>query len=115
MKTCPVCCETFRFLWTDHHGIGACLTCNAPIKIYHYNDAKEREDKPPKSMIADGWLPILIRYWEEKHRLIPNGLNIPGSRYERCDEGDFREWHAWLEEHESELPQAENEDNSANG
>ena len=110
MSNCPVCCQTPSFRWTDHHGLGACRKCNAPVRIYHYNDAKELEDKPPESIIADGWLPILSRYWEEKHRLIPNGLNFPGSSYEPCDESDFHAWHEWLEEHASELPRKEEEE-----
>ena len=110
---CPVCDEPLSFRWTDRHGIGACLTCNAPWKIYHYEgegDDRHHVEKPPECFILEEWIPVLRKYWEETKSRAPNACNIPGSRYEPCTDVEFEKWHDWLAEHEDELPKREDTD-----
>lgn len=105
---CVICDEPLSFRWTDRHGVGACLTCNAPVLIYHYEgegDERRRVDKPPEFTVAEEWIPIVRKYWQETHSRAPNGCNIPGSSYEPCGYEEFERWRKWLAEHEDELPE----------
>ena len=104
---CPICDHELEFRWTDTHGVGACLTCNAPVKIYHYEGevgSKRRVEKPPEFIVAEEWVPLVRKHWAETHSRVPNGLNIPGSRYEPCTDAEFERWNGWLDEHRDEIP-----------
>jgi hypothetical protein len=104
---CPICDDDLSFRWTDTHGIGACLTCNTPVRIYHYEgegDDRHHVEKPPGFIILEEWIPVLRKYWQETKSRAPNGCNFPGSSYEPCGYEEFERWNKWCEEHDDELP-----------
>ncbi len=106
--TCEICGDSLSCRWTDTHGIGACLTCGAPYRLYHYAPDKKRVDKSPAIQIRPEWIPILKRYWEEVgHNCDPGGFNFSGSSYEVASEEDFRLYIQWMEKHKDELPKEE--------
>ena len=42
---CIICGNGLRTRWTDTHGIGACVNCGCPYRLFHYEDNKA-VDKP---------------------------------------------------------------------
>lgn len=106
--TCPVCDKRDpAFAWTDTHGIAQCFQCGSPVKLYHYEDDK-RVEKAPECVVRQEWIPILRRYRADTGRLIPGGHSFPGGQ-ELARASDIRAWNKWCEEHESELPRADQE------
>ena len=106
--TCKICdSKRLGFVWTDRHGVGACINCNNSYRIYHYENDK-RVDKPPECLVKEEWVPILRRYWEETKRRIPNSFVFTRS-YDQCSEEDYESWKNWCADHADELPKTEDE------
>lgn len=104
---CPVCDrEEFHFVWTDRHGVGACITCNSSFQIYHYGEDGKLMEKPPECLVREDWLPLLRRYWQEKKKRIPNPHVFTRS-YDQCTEEEHYAFRDWCKEHEAELPAKE--------
>lgn len=102
---CLICDEFLVCRWTDTHGVGACRTCGAPYTIYHYSDHKRLPNKAPESLLIDGWVPLLRRYWQEHHRNVdPGAFNFPGSTYEVATQEDVGSINLWMEAHKDEIP-----------
>jgi hypothetical protein len=102
-EKCGICERPYAVTWTDTHGIAACITCNVSYVVFHYKD-KKRLDKPPELDVAPDWVDRLRRFWGEFGRKIPNGRNMPGSDYERCERADFELWNQWVDDHRKEWP-----------
>jgi len=101
---CIICDdEPMGVRWTDTHGIAACLMCNTPYRIYHYENDK-RVDKPATCLVSEEWVPFTREFWEERRRKIPHNLNMPGSSYEICTQKDFEFWNNWCDENNERLP-----------
>jgi hypothetical protein len=102
---CIICKEELSFRWTDTHGIGACLRCGMPYRIYHYDENKERIERPPEPTVRQEWIPHLRRYWDENQRnCYPGAHNFPGSSFEVASAKDFEVFNNWIEAHLEELP-----------
>ena len=116
LPKCEICDESLLCRWTDTHGIGACLKCGAPYRIYHYENDR-RIEKPPKIQFTPKWTLIAKRYWKEVgHNCLPGAYNFLGSSYEVATEEDFNIFNAWMEAHKSELPkEADDDDSNAEG
>ena len=85
-------CETcdkpeMSFSWTDTHGVAQCTTCGTPYRLLHYDDAKQRIEKGPESIVAERYKPILRDYWSQYKRIIPSGCSFPGG-YELASQED---------------------------
>lgn len=105
MSKCSICGTEPHFRWTDTHGIGACLQCGAPYRLYHYDENQQRVDKEPELLILPEWLPLTKQYWNETHRNVaPGCFNFPGSSYEVASKEDFEENEKWFEAHKDEFP-----------
>jgi len=100
---CLICGRDPGFRWCDHHGIGACLQCGAPYRIYHYDgegDQKKRVDKPPELLIKSEWLEWTKAYWRDVHRNVsPGAFNMPGSSYEVATREDVEALDEWAKSH----------------
>lgn len=89
MKGCEICGRELVYRWTDTHGIGACVSCGAPYKLYHYEDTT-RVEKPPELLILPEYVGKTKEYWEtHKRNVAPGCFNFPGSSYEVASEEDF--------------------------
>ena len=105
---CAICNHPLKTRWTDTHGIGACLTCGATYRLFHYEDGKP-VDKDPTLTFYPEWVPLVKRYWEEAHRNVAPGAYNMGRRssYEVATDEDFNSWVSWCEENKDNLPKAE--------
>ena len=113
---CDVCETRLSFTWSDQHGVGVCVTCGLPYRIYHYEEhggTSVRVDKPPTIAIRDAWMPIGKRYWlEMRRRVFPGAFDMGflGGRshtYSGATRDDVQAWDSWLKTHEAELPKPE--------
>jgi len=109
MDNCKLCEEPLSFRWTDTHGVAVCSNCGLPYTVYHYDDDKQRIEKPPSVAIKESWIPIGKQYWEEYHRMVfPASYDFMlasrDSSYSGATTGDVQQFDEWLDEHESELP-----------
>lgn len=106
VEVCAVCDQPQRFRWTDTHGVGACLTCGAPYRIYHYEENKRVEGAPSLEMV-DWFVPFARQYWQENRRnVFPGAYNFPGSSYEVASNEDFETFRDWMVSHHSEIEAA---------
>ena len=83
---CIVCNTPLRCRWTDLHGEGVCLNCEAPYQLIQYDKDDNRIENPtPRCNIHDDYIPLLREYWEEKCRPMGLGtyLSTPDSVYRR--------------------------------
>lgn len=97
---CEICGEDLGFRWTDTHGIGACVICGAPYRIYHYSADNKRLDLPPELMVRLDCVGWTREYWKEtKKNCAPGIFNFPGSSYEVATEDDFASFNEWLKSH----------------
>lgn len=102
---CVCCGERLGVQWSDTHGVGACITCGMPYRIYHYEGPEgqqKRVDKPPEPSLNESGIDIAKRYWAEKHRRVfpacydigigHNGYSYSGASPEDCKL--FNEWYS---------------------
>ena len=106
---CVVCGSQSLYRWTDTHGIGACLTCGCPYRLFHYEKDGEGKDRrverQPECCILPDWLDLARRYWEEEHRNCdPGAYNFSGSSYEVATQEDVDTYQEWMEAHRDEFP-----------
>ena len=95
---CLICGYNLHCRWTDTHGIGACLLCGTPYRIYHYEgNPKKRVDKPPKSLLNEEYVELTKRYWQET----PGYGNFQGSSYEVATQEDVDACELWWSKQES--------------
>lgn len=108
---CQICDWVYSFRWTDTHGIGACTTCGAPYKIYHYEgdgEGKKRVNKPPQLLILDQYIPLTKKYWDEsKKNVAPGAFNMPGSFYEVATRDDAESLRAFERANKDEYDRLE--------
>lgn len=107
---CAVCDQELRVRWTDTHGIGACVTCGLPYRIYHY-EGDTRVEKPPSIAVMEAWLPLAKQYWDQTHsRVFPAEFDFMGGRgglsYSGASHGEIVAFEAWMVARKSEWPQA---------
>lgn len=103
MTVCHICDKPLSFRWTDTHGVGACMTCGAPHRLYHYEDGN-RVEKPAEPLLAEPFAPLLRRYFTETGRNVdPGAFNFPGSSYEVATREDFETLKAWEQKHIEEF------------
>jgi hypothetical protein len=113
MPDCIICGHGPGFRWTDNHGIGACVRCGAPYRLYHYEKDEEtgeskRVEKDPECLIAKYYIPFAREYWEAHHRnCMPGAFNFPGSSYEVATRKDFECYKKWNDENEGRIKEAE--------
>lgn len=112
---CELCNEDFTFQWSDTHGVGVCVTCGLPYRIYHYegdgSDSK-RVDKPPEVAIRDEAMPLARAYWAEKRRrvfpacydMLGPSPRSGGRTYSGATADDVREFDGFVEAHPELAP-----------
>ena len=112
-QKCLGCDKPLRVQWTDTHGIGACIDCALPYRIYHYEGEGEnarRVEKAPECPIYPEWVEVGRRYHQETGgRMFPGEFSFMGVRsgdrtYCGSTLADMRAWDDWLKAHEAELP-----------
>lgn len=107
---CQCCDESLRFQWSDTHGVGVCVTCGLPYRLYHYEgegEDRRRVDKAPEVAVTADGINIAKRYWgEEKRRVFPAaydmGLGRTGRSYSGATEDDCDAFAAWWGAHKAE-------------
>lgn len=102
---CIICrTQNPYFNWSDLHGEGMCDICGTPYQLLQYDKGgKLIEDAIPKINIKKSWIPLLIKYWEEKHTYMGLGQTMTFSPYPECKEGQEK-FYAWIEEHKDLIP-----------
>ena len=114
-QICAVCQHAYGFRWTDTHGIGACVHCGAPYRLYHYEN-DQRVERPPELMLAAWFVPFARRYWAEHHRNCdPGAYNFPGSSYEVATHADFAAFGDWVNQNRGAIKAAQDSDKAADG
>lgn len=104
-NTCEICDDTLHFRWTDTHGIGACMTCGATYRIYHY-EGNKRVDREPSITLKPEWVDLHRRaYADLKCNVFPGAYNIPGSSYEVATKEEARRVDAWFKKRKDEWPE----------
>lgn len=63
----------------------------------------------PKISIAESWIPIIKRYWEETHHYMGLGQIIIWRDYPEALEGR-RAFNEWCEQHKDVLPKEKEEE-----
>jgi hypothetical protein len=117
-KTCDCCGERLYFQWSDTHGVGVCITCGLPYRIYHYEKVEggpeQRVEKPPEVALKPSGVEIAKRYWNEKRRRVFPAyfdMGILGSRggrsYSGATAGDIEAFAEWYEANIPAAPAAE--------
>lgn len=108
---CAVCDGELRCRWTDTHGVGACLCCGAPYRLYYYEgegDQRRRVERPPQLLLQEIWISLHRRYWAEEHSNVdPGGYNFPGSSYEVASRETFERHRDWFNARKDEWPPEE--------
>jgi hypothetical protein len=92
-----------RFSWTDTHGIGQCLQCGVPYRLYHYDGNNKSINKPPACLVKEAWIPICQRFWNESQSCMPSGKSFPGGQ-ELATAEDIQRWKDWLEKNKEIIP-----------
>lgn len=112
---CKICESELRFQWCDTHGVGVCISCGLPYRIYHYEGERgkeERVDKPPETTVKPEWIEIAKKYYNETAGMVFPGdfdMGFLGGRsatYSGATQNDIDTWYSWLEKHESGLPKS---------
>lgn len=108
-----ICCEDdLAFQWSDTHGVGACIKCGMPYRIFHYEGpegAQKRVEKPPECCILEVWQPIGKRYLQETGRRVfpaefDMGFGREGRSYSGATPDDHSAFWKWIDEHKDEMP-----------
>lgn len=98
-KLCDCCGERLVFQWSDSHGIGCCVSCGMPYRIYHYEGDK-RVEKSPEIALQESGIEIAKRYWAETHRRVfpavyDMGIGRNGYSYSGASAGDCKAFGDW--------------------
>lgn len=106
ITVCVVCDRSNPgFSWTDTHGIGQCVSCGTPYRIYHYEGEGENSKlvkKPPECLVLPEWIPLLRRFRTDTGHIIPGGYSFSGGQ-EMASEADVRAFNKWCDDHRSEI------------
>lgn len=94
---CQICGINAGFNWSDKHREAMCNKCGIPYQILHYDKDNNQIDKLPEISISITWIPIIKRYWEEKHIFIGLGSILIYKDYPECIEGQ-RQFNKWCKE-----------------
>ena len=104
---CEVCERGLSFTWTDTHGVGVCMCCGVPYRIYHYDEDNKRiPDKAPVPAITKKGLEIAKQYWSEKGQMVYPGafdMGFLGGReatYSGATANDIEAFNDWYTTHE---------------
>ena len=97
---CEICQNPLIFNWTDTHGVGVCIRCGAPYRIYHYDSDSKRLDAPPRLALNESGVNIARRYWAQHKRMVFPGVYdigfTRGSRtYSGASSDDIDAFNAW--------------------
>jgi hypothetical protein len=84
------------FSWTDSHGVGQCFHCGAPYRIIHYDDKKNRIEKPPEITFKEEYIPLIREYFSAHQSRIPGGHSFPGG-YELATSEESNKFNDWME------------------
>ena len=116
---CVICDEVLTFSWTDTHGVGQCVKCGAPYRIIHYDENRNRVERPPQFMLYDEFAPFLRRAFAETGAKYPArwGFSFSDS-YDVATNEDASRMKAWLDAHDQEIdaalkPVLERDENAA--
>lgn len=106
---CAVCDQPISVTWTDTHGVGACIRCALPYRIYHY-EGDERVERPPSVAIEEAWLPLAREYWREKQRRVfpacyDMGIERHGRTYSGASREDCELFDEWMTARKSRWPE----------
>ena len=97
--SCLICDRQAGFQWTDTHGVGQCSSCGAPYRLYHYDGANQRIDKPAEFILFPELIPLLRQFIAESPgRCIHAGCSFPGG-YEKASNSQANEYYEWLDAH----------------
>jgi hypothetical protein len=88
---CAICGNDW-FEWTDLHGEAICGYCGVPHQLIQYDENGKMIKAPPVQVnIKAEYMPLLSRYWEEKHQHMGLGTYLGYTKYpERA--AAFYEW-----------------------
>jgi hypothetical protein len=107
MNKCIICdASPLSFRWTDAHGVGQCLKCGAPYRLYHFDENEKRIEKPAEIVVKPEYVPVLQAYWNQFHRVMPSGHSFDGSYYqgyELASPDDSEQFHTWMNEHADKM------------
>jgi len=103
-QKCEVCGSLLAFNWSDTHGVGVCHRCALPYVIYHYDDNKQRVEKPPEVAVQEDWLPAAKAYYAEtKRKVFPGAYSFMVHRGGRtccgATDDDIRAFNTWIDAH----------------
>ena len=112
---CEICKKDLCFQWSDTHGVGVCVYCGLPYKIFFYEDegdSRKRVEKAPEVAVKEEWLPLARKYYDEtKRRVFPcafdMGVGHGGRSYSGSTAEDVSEFNNWMEAHKEEHPKLE--------
>ncbi len=97
------CCESeLTFQWSDTHGVGVCISCGLPYRVYHYDENNNRVEKAPEMCLTSEGLQIAKRYWTEKQRRVfpayfDMGIGRNGRSYSGASHSDCTAFSSWYE------------------
>ena len=93
---CVICDDSLSVTWTDTHGVGQCLRCGAPYRLYHY-EGNKRLDKPPLFVLDDEAVPEIRQFYADtnaKLSAVGMGLSLQGG-YDVAKRDDIEAWNTW--------------------
>lgn len=108
--SCECCGDPLRFAWTDTHGVGVCVTCGLPYRIYHYENGV-RVDRQPSVVMLPSGVEIAKRYWAEKKRRVWPGtfdmgiLHGRSYSYSGATESDMHDFDEWYGQNKDTFPE----------
>lgn len=102
---CSVCDKEFGFTWTDTHGVGVCIHCGNPYRIFHYEN-NIFVDKPPSELLNSKEIELAKEYWTKYHRMVFPGEYDMGISNEKTTHSgatyeDAEQFYQWLKEKET--------------
>ncbi len=99
---CEICGDSpMKGTWTAFHGEAVCMNCGVPYKVIHYDEDKNRIEKPPKLHLKEKWIPIIKEYWENVGDFMGLGTILNYRSYPRFYEGR-KKFGKWVEENDKE-------------
>ena len=108
-KICEVCGSELLCRWTDTHGVGVCVRCGTPYRLYHYDENGQPVNKPPECQLTPEWIKVARIYFASMGRMVDPGgfdMGLCGGRtatYSGATQDDSAAWNDWLTKHAAEL------------
>jgi hypothetical protein len=106
-QKCECCGDDLRVQWSDTHGIGVCIECGLPYRIYHRDESGKLLDKAPEVCVTEAGIKIARAYWAEKKRRVypacyDMGIDRSGRSYSGATAEDCKAFGDWYAAHKHE-------------